>query len=271
MTDRFDDATLEQLNAYLDGEMDDAARAAFEARLALDPALREHLEQIRTVSESVEAEFVALPAGAPSEELFAAVKAFAAAHPAGTEVNGARIIKLEQRPKTAGPQGLAAWQLPVAAAVAFCVGAGAMWLVQTMQTNSNTLTAAAVSSGRVAEGAMLHRVLERVESGATERAGHETIRPILTFKAKDGRYCREFEAFSADGAVVGVACRAANDWRMEVLLSAAARAPDETQYAPASGFNARALDDVVSQLMDGAALDAAAEAEALRKGWQKSN
>jgi hypothetical protein len=40
---------LELLNAYLDGELDAPARAALEARLAAEPALRRELESLRVV------------------------------------------------------------------------------------------------------------------------------------------------------------------------------------------------------------------------------
>lgn len=271
MTDRFDDTTLEHLNAYLDGELDASARAAFEARLQAEPALQKLYEQMRAVSSEVSAQYGAPPADPPGEQLMAALKSFAAAQAVEPGAAGATVIPFEPRAKAVEQPGGGRWQLPLAAVIAFTMGAGAAWLALRTQGGTVQQASVAVTNGTVAEGAMLHRVLERVESGSAEKAGREVIRPILSFKAKDGRYCREFEAFGSDGAVVGVACRVDKGWTMEVLLSAAPPTLNETQYAPASGFNAKALDDVVSQLMEGGALDAAAEAEALKKGWQKSN
>jgi hypothetical protein len=58
---------------------------------------------------------------------------------------------------------------------------------------------------------------------------------------------------------------------MEVMVSAAPHSPDETQYAPASGFDAKALDEVVSRLMDGPSLSPEDERNAQKKGWRKGN
>jgi hypothetical protein len=157
----------------------------------------------------------------------------------------------------------------LAAGIAFCVGAGATWLLQPLRTGGTQIAAVSIADGVAVSGSPLHVALETAASGDVKALGGERIRPILSFAAKDGRLCREFESFGKQGSIVGVACKGERGWAMELLLAAAAHAPDETQYAPASGFNAKALDDVVAQLIDGQPMTAEAEAAARAKAWRK--
>jgi hypothetical protein len=264
----YDHDTLIQLNAYLDGELDQDQRNSFEARLERESALRALFESMRTLDSELTKGLGALPPSPPSEELLAAVKSFAAAQT--PESAASNVVAFEARRKTtvAKPNP---WRLPLAAAISLCVGAGAMWMILSQQGAGRQVAAVSISDGIAVKGGALHAALEQTISGEVMTAGQEKIRPILSFAAKDGRFCREFESFGRSGSVVGVACKGERGWAMEVVLAAAAHAPDEMQYAPASGFNAKALDDVVSQLIDGQPMTAEAEAAARAKAWQKDN
>lgn len=266
----FDDATLEQLNAYLDGELSQAASSALEERMAREPALRKFLDTMRGVDSELSTDLGAVPTTPPSDALLAAVKTFAAAQSGDVAAAPGNIVAFEPR-RTERSAGSKPWQMPLAAAVALCVGAGGMWIVQSQQMRDSQFASVAIADGVAVKGSPLQIALESAASGDVSTAGAEKIRPILSFAAKDGRFCREFESFGAQGSVVGVACKGSRGWTMEVLLAAAAHAPDETQYAPASGFNAKALDDVVAQLMDGQPMSAEDEAAARAKAWQKEN
>lgn len=264
----FDDATLEQLNAYLDGELDQRAKLAFEERLVREPELRKLFDGMRNVDSELTASLGAVPQMPPSEALLASVKAFAAAQAGDTAERGGNVVAFESRRK---PQAAEArsWRLPIAAGVALCIGAGGMWMARSLQDGQVQVATVSISEGVVVKGGPLHMALELAASGEVQPAGDEKVRPILSFVAKDGRFCREFESFGAKGSVVGVACKGDRGWTMEALLSAAAHLPNETQYAPASGFNAKALDDVVSELIDGEPMTVEAEAAARGDGWQK--
>jgi hypothetical protein len=275
MPDAFDDATLELVNAYLDGEMDAMTQATFEERLEREPALRSLVEGMRSATAEVAAAFGQPPVQPPSEGLMAAVRAFAAAQTAepvpGLAETGT-VVPFQTRQKAGSAPQVKRdpWPLPIAATIAFFVGGGGMWLAQSFLTARDPVAAVAIRDGVVTQSSPLHAALERALSGPPITAGTETIRPILSFAAKDGRFCREFEAFGESGSVVGVACKGERGWRMEVLLSAAPQTRDGGQYAPASGFNAKALDDVVSQLMVGGPLNAPAEMSARDKGWRST-
>jgi negative regulator of sigma E activity len=270
MTEPFDDATLEQLNAYLDGEMADGARSSFEERLAREPDLRALLNQMQTLDTQMTSGLGEPPQASPSEALMAAVRSFSAAQAAEAPFETAKVVDFTPRQGPA-PAANDTWRIPFAAAIALCVGAGGMWLVQQQPGQPVQMAAVALSDGVVVPTSALHAALEETQSGSVLASAVAKVRPVLSFASKDGRFCREFEAIGANGSVVGVACKGDTGWKMEVMLSAAPHSPDEMQYAPASGFNAKALDDVVSQLMDGESLTPSAEKSAKDQGWRKRN
>jgi anti-sigma factor RsiW len=231
MSEPFDDATMEQLNAYLDGELEQDARLAFEQRLAREPSLLALLRRMEALGAELSVGLGTPLLPPPSDNLLAAVRGFAAAQTIETPAQPATVVAFPGRQKPVQTAGNG-WRIPIAAAIALFAGAGAVLLLQTPSGPTVQLAAVAVRDGLVVETSTLHSVLERTESGAVIAIADETVRPILTFAAKDGRYCREFEAFGAKGSVVGVACKEDRGWKMEVMLAAAPHRPDETQYAP---------------------------------------
>jgi hypothetical protein len=103
-------------------------------------------------------------------------------------------------------------------------------------------------------------------------AEHAEMRAVLTFRSKDGRYCREFEVMAASGGTTGIACRDGGDWRAEVMLSSAAAPPSNSNsYTPAAAeSDSPAIADVAERLMEGDPLSAQEEARVLASGWQIS-
>ena len=93
-----------KLTAYLDGELDAAERAALEARLGADPALRERLEALRAAADRTRLAFATLLETAPVADM-------------RTRLNAA----LAGSPARAAPP----WRQRVAAIVAFVAGLGA--------------------------------------------------------------------------------------------------------------------------------------------------
>jgi negative regulator of sigma E activity len=270
MPEPIDDGTLEQLNAFLDGELSAGARAEFEQRLAREPDLRAFLARLQSVDRDLKSSHGEPPHSPPAETLMAAVRSFAAAQTAETGTAASNVVDLmsHKRPSLAQSGG---WRAPIAASIALCVGAGGMWLALQQISEQPQSAAVSLTDGVVTERTPLFAALEQTPSGDVLADATNKIRPILTFASKDGRFCREFEAFGGKATVVGVACKDERGWKMEVLLSAAPHAPGDTQYAPASGFNAKALDDVVTQLMDGQSLSKDAEKTVRDQGWRKRN
>jgi len=252
MSDTYD--RDEEISAYLDGALTGEELAAFEGAIERDPALRRRVEQFRALNAELAATLGPTPAAPAGDALLQSVRALAAAQGAAA----ANVVPL-RRPR------IGDWQLPLAAAIALVVGGG---LVYGLVSGSGQQSLAIFENGLVAHGSALHTALEQQPSGEAIAAGASSqVRPLLTFQAKDGRYCREFESFDRAAAVVGVACRGADGWKLEVLLAASVRQTNDGGYAPASGYNAHALDDVVRNLMQDQAFDRAREHDAIERRW----
>ena len=99
----------------------------------------------------------------------------------------------------------------------------------------------------------LHGVLESAPSAKVINvpADDAAVRAILTFRAKDGRFCREFEILAASGGSTGIACRDHGEWRAEVLLNVAATPPNGNYYTPAGQSDEPAVAEVAERLIQG--------------------
>jgi hypothetical protein len=84
----------------------------------------------------------------------------------------------------------------------------------------------------------------------------------VTFKARDGNYCRSFTLPASRTA--GLACRAGREW--QVAATATAETP-AGQMQQASGAMPAAILSAIDAHIAGEALDAAGEQSAQRDGW----
>jgi hypothetical protein len=171
--------------------------------------------------------------------------------------------------------------LALAASLALAVGLAAGWQIFSGPAGGPSQTAQL--AGPIDGSTPLHAALERSAS-ATPTAwasadGSVTgaIAPVLTFRAADGRYCREFESLTrgaANGgehAAVGVACRGADGaWRAEVVAAVppSSVAGMDSAYAPATAPGPEVIDRYLSAVMEEDALGAEAERELLDNGWR---
>lgn len=129
---------------------------------------------------------------------------------------------------------------------------------------------ALADAGYINSGNPLHTALEEMPSHSryTTEFG-DVIVPLLTFKANDGRYCREFEINAERAVSIGVACRLNDVWQLEVLLAGDARPSGVNDYQPASGYSEAALNTVLDSLWQGDAYDLNEEKRLTRQQWQQ--
>jgi hypothetical protein len=111
--------------------------------------------------------------------------------------------------------------------------------------------------GRLVAAAELEDALYARLASAPADAGP---RIGLTFRDKAGLLCRSF----ADGATSGLACREQGDWRVRGLFQGEAPAGD---YRMAAGADQR-LTALIDEIISGEPFDAAAERDAMAKGWR---
>ena len=209
--------------AWVDGELAPAEAARVEQAVAADPALRDLAETHRTMRARFAAAFGPIaqePVALPSAE----VASFA-------EARAKRMRRL--------------W---VPGAIAASLAAG-LFIGQIERP-----TGVRDRADALALAAPLGHALDTQLSGA---AG--PVRVALSFRARDGAYCRSFSAMHLDG----VACRTGEGWTLRYAAPGTAQGGD---YAQAGSDTARA--SAIAGMIAGEPLDAARERAARSRGWR---
>lgn len=248
MTTEFDD---DQLSAFLDGELDADTQGSLERALAADPALRARLERLHSADMAIRNElrepFDVVP------ERFANMLREDADTPASV------VIPLRRR--VAPPQ---AWRLPIAAGLALAVGAAGGFFAS--GANRGASETAFLSIGAGSEMAAL---LDSTPSARTVSLNDSSrLTAVVSYRAADGRLCREFDVASAQAAARAVACKSESGWRVEVAAATLVRGSGDGGYAPVAGGDHPAIDATLDRLGVADPLSPEDEAAATRRGWR---
>lgn len=129
-----------------------------------------------------------------------------------------------------------AWRaaLPIAASVllALVVGAGGVLLVDRRAEDTASRVVAALTRDRELTAAAFVEALDKQVSGQSvawrnpDTGSNGTITPVRTFRAADGRWCRQYEerldVAGSSEQRSGIACRDGDGWRPEVERPGAA-------------------------------------------------
>ena len=230
--------TEENLIAYADGEVSGDERRTIETALKTRPDLMAFVEQQRALRQRLETSFSADEA-IPDRLLNA-------------------LAQTPISPRWHWWQKLKSWTsrrfllwsaMPTAAALACGLVVGFL------------LTPA--GNFRIDHGAMLARgalstALDTQLASAQQTTG--TVRVGISFKSKDGRYCRTF----SDAALSGVACRDANGWAVAALASSSS----ESGAYHMAGAMPDTVRETVEKMIAGEPLDAAEETRARAQNWR---
>lgn len=242
----------EVLMAYADDELDESTRIAVESAMAKDPEIARRIAQHRELRKRLRSAFEpVLNEPVPPRLTEAARNARAPA--ASPEI--ARVMPLTRRLalRRSAPRwaALAASLLLgiIAGRLAFRAGGPGLITTQDGQLMASGFLADALT-GQLAS-----------QQHPTQR-----VRIGVSFRSKSGEYCRTFSIRGP--AVAGLACHAADGWRLEVLSRAGGQPGAAGAYRQASSMMPRALVSTVGDEISGEPLDARAEAAARRHGWQ---
>jgi hypothetical protein len=282
--------TDEMLMAYADGALDAEAGARIAALIKADPEARARVLLFRATGK----ELSCLCEGVLREPVPAHLTQFVmtygkgrAASPAQKRLALAGPARLSLAPAASSlrrvrltslwaglrerliPEGGGGWQLAAASALALIVaGAGAGFLLRD-QDGGLGPGLSVLRQGQILASGPLHQVLESLPSNEERAAGSTkgatAVRAVLTFRTKEGGYCREYELATAQGQFGGLACRqAGGDWAVEV--HAAQQAQATGMHHPV-GHGER-LDQLVDGRMEGDAFGEAEEKAAIKNGWK---
>jgi len=251
----------ETLMAYADGELGEATRLEVEAAMRRDSSIARRVARLRAARDEMFAEQG--PSGGRSRQAanvvqLAAVRAQRvatqqAARKAARRVWGWRewsalglvmVLGL-----AAGKFGLAHWQPG--------------WLGDPVVVPTEVVSRNGVL---VAQG-RLDEILSQQMGGAAPSEGN--VRVGLSFLSREGGYCRSFTLVGGNQDLVGIACRASEEWRVPVLVQNARPQAAMGAYRMAGTEMPTAVLEAIDQRIVGGMLDTRAEVEALRRNWQR--
>jgi hypothetical protein len=225
--------------AWLDGELEPAAAARMEAKVAADPELSAFAEQHRRLAATLRTHFDPIAAAPLPPELERKLR--------GAEVIDFAAARERKRPgRSWGVQASA-----LAASLALGLLVGGQWL-------GREAGPIATDDGGMVAAAGLDRALDTQLASAPTAGGP---RVGLTFRDRSGAWCRSF----SDQGASGVACREAGRWQIRALLG-----PAEGQgsdYRMAAGQDPRLM-DLVEESMAGDPLGPAEEQALVAGNWR---
>jgi len=241
----FDDETV---MAYVDGELEPLARAALEAAIAGDPQLQQRVAAQRVLRTRLQRAGAAVLAEPVPERLLSTARG---ARAPATILPPARARRPARR-----------WSWPQGGALAASLVVGALLGPLLLHPPAGPVT---TRDGRLlAAGALAQALSQQL---ASTQPADAAVRIGLSFRRRDGAYCRSF-LLRAPSPLAGVACREPDAWRMQVLAAAAPGAA-AGGYRPAAAAMPAAVTQAVDALIAGEPFDAAAEAAARGRAWNR--
>ncbi|HEY4873432.1 MAG TPA: hypothetical protein VIH77_04325 [Steroidobacteraceae bacterium] len=241
----------ETVLAYVDGELDDATRAALELAMATDSDLAEHVARERRLRARLHSEFDPVLAEPIPEQLLAAANGTSA------KARSDHIIWLKRIPARH-------WSWPQWSAVAASLILGV--LIAPLLRHEPTGEPLGIRDGEIlASGALAHALSEQL---ASNQAAEAPVHVGVSFLSRNGDYCRTF-TLRDKSAVAGLACREGESWRLAALAATGPATSASGEYKPAASSLPPVVEGSVDELIVGDPLDAKAEAAARGNGWRR--
>lgn len=249
---KYDDETL---MAYADGELDEARRAEISAAVERDPELARRVAQHRALRTEIAGAYSSVMDQPVPEHLSAAARGPVESPPAREARPRGNVVQFPARGSRAPG---APWRAREWTAMAASLVLGGLIVWQVGERGAGDITSR--GGAMVASGDLARALDSQLASNQAEDAA---VRIGLTFKAKDGGYCRSFVSRSASAA--GLACRSDADWQVAFTE---AIDPEAGGIRQAASELTPALMQAVQSRIDGDALDGAGERAARDAGWR---
>lgn len=221
----------EKLMAYVDGELAEVERRAFEVELARDPALQSEVVRQQDLRARLAAAFDPVLDEPVPPQL-------------------AMVAQAANEPRRKG------WGVPQWAAMAACLALGVLVGRGVLQPKAGLLVFR--DGALVAQGGLAQALDHQLAADAGP------IRIGISFRSVDGRWCRTFQ--SAGDHLAGLACREPKGWTARAV--AAWMPPAPGAYRTAGSETPAPVLAAVDAAIAGAPLDAAGERAARDRGWK---
>ncbi len=198
----------ETLMAYVDEELDQAAREEVEFAMRADPQMQVRVAQHRALRQQVQGAYAAELTEQIPEHLLAAATG-------GARARGAKVVSLNDARAAIERRGSSVprprRQIAGAIAASIIVGVGFGYVMWGRTQSPLTLSAA---GGLVAHGQLARSLSEQV---AAEQSRGSAVQIGVSFLAKSGEYCRTF-ALSGAASPSGLACRHGGEWQVRLTV-----------------------------------------------------
>ena len=227
----------EKFFAWLDGELEPAAAAEMEAKVANDPELSRMTDEHRALGKQLRSVFDPI-AAAPVPDRFQF-----GLRPSAQVVDFAAAKQRRAMPP-----------LPQWAAMAATLAVGIVVGTMIPQQDSGPVE---LQGGKIYAASALNQALDTQLASAPV----DDVRIGLTFRDQSGNICRSFTQSGASG----LACREGKRWQMRGMF--AAPEGQSSDYRMAAGMDPN-LAALIGSTASGEPFDAAAEKAAKDRGWR---
>lgn len=243
--------------AYVDGELDAAARTEVEAAMRNDPTIEKRIAQQRQLRANIELAYAEELTEPVPDRLLAAARGV-------VHKSEANIVRPDEaRAALAATSRIEArtsrWRLVAPMAASLLIGVG----IGFFAWRQSDLIVTEDSKGALVAGGSLARGLSSQLAG--DRATQSSVEIGLSFLAKSGDYCRTFTLLDASSA--GFACRHSNRWEIR-MLTESGPLRGGSGYRAAGSALPPAIRSAVEDQISGEPLDRAAEIAARKEQWQ---
>lgn len=153
--------------------------------------------------------------------------------------------------------------------LAIAAAGGGYWLAgRTAHEGEPATSVALASTGIIPRESPLHAALEQLPSGAERTIEPDlNVRPVISYGAVSGVWCRRFELRATTGRTDAVACRGDQAWRIAALVTGPNDVePEIASRTPTEGNSV--IDAAIAATIEGEPLDLQEELELLVNGWE---
>ncbi len=247
------------LMAYVDGELPAEERARVEAAIQGDPEVARRVAEQKKLRTDLRTAFDGVLREPVPDRLRAAARGETSPPSArGTSVSDFAAAA-QARKDAREARSARRWSWPEWGAMAASLVIGVI-VAQFALRSPDGAPFTSQQGQLLAQGDLARTLSEQLASAQTTAADTSVG---VSFRAKNGSYCRSFTMRSSSTA--GLACREGDAWRVDVL---AHTDNASGQYTQAGSALPAAVLSAIEQQIEGEPLDAAAEARARESGWR---
>lgn len=243
--------TDEELGAYLDGGLNANVRMEIESELVENSELRAQLARVERLNAAVRDVIGEVE---PTPDRFARI-----VNDGFDRREGANVVSWRRNTS----DWMTQWRTPIAAGFAlFVTAAGGYWVGIGSQSNETVASLSVVASGT-----RLFEAIDATPSGQEIGLDGQTLTPVLSFTAADGRACREVEMSSGRDQSIAILCREDQSWRVEILVASVASS--SLGYETVGDEAGATVEQVYARLGGAGAMSAEEERAMMARDWQR--